>query len=107
MEVKVRHQTRRDSEMSTGSGHMKNGVYRSTPEKKVDKEKIDDQPEGQLITEEKLEKGDIPFSTYHLYIKAAGGYILSTLVILTFVLNVGSTAFSSWWLSYWLSSGSG
>lgn len=62
---------------------------------------------GQLISEEKLDKGDIPWSTYNSYIKGAGGYIVCTLVISTFLLNVGSTAFSSWWLSMWLSAGSG
>lgn len=62
---------------------------------------------GQLISEEKLDKGDIPLSTYNAYIKGAGGYIVSTLVICTFLLNIGSTSFSSWWLSMWLSAGSG
>lgn len=62
---------------------------------------------GQLITEEKLDKGDIPWSTYNSYIKGAGGYVVCTLVISTFLLNVGSTAFTSWWLSMWLSDGSG
>lgn len=62
---------------------------------------------GQLISEEKLNKGDIPWSTYNSYIQAAGGYFVTTLVISTFLLNVGSTSFSSWWLSMWLSAGSG
>uniref|UniRef100_A0A8C1TCQ2 ATP-binding cassette sub-family C member 5 n=1 Tax=Cyprinus carpio TaxID=7962 RepID=A0A8C1TCQ2_CYPCA len=35
------------------------------------------------------------------------GYILLLFVILLFTLLVGSTAFSSWWLSYWLEQGSG
>ncbi|XP_076047153.1 ATP-binding cassette sub-family C member 5-like isoform X2 [Oratosquilla oratoria] len=62
---------------------------------------------GQLMTEEKLEKGNIPMSVYKSYIHAAGGYIIASLVILTFAANVGSTTFSSWWLSYWLSAGGG
>uniref|UniRef100_A0A671RE67 ATP-binding cassette sub-family C member 5 n=1 Tax=Sinocyclocheilus anshuiensis TaxID=1608454 RepID=A0A671RE67_9TELE len=35
------------------------------------------------------------------------GYILLFIVILFFILLVGSTVFSSWWLSYWLEQGSG
>ncbi|KAK8748457.1 hypothetical protein OTU49_016157, partial [Cherax quadricarinatus] len=66
-----------------------------------------DEGEGKLTTKERLDKGDIATSTYQYYIKAAGGYVIITLVILTFILNVGSTAFSSWWLSLWLSAGSG
>uniref|UniRef100_A0A8B9HQL6 ATP-binding cassette, sub-family C (CFTR/MRP), member 12 n=1 Tax=Astyanax mexicanus TaxID=7994 RepID=A0A8B9HQL6_ASTMX len=35
------------------------------------------------------------------------GYFLLLLVILIFVLLVGSTAFANWWLSFWLDQGSG
>ncbi|XP_066942829.1 ATP-binding cassette sub-family C member 5-like isoform X2 [Macrobrachium rosenbergii] len=99
--------TRQDSVRSNDS--LQNGVHHNSPEKNPEKEEKKDQSKvpGQLITDEKMEKGDIPFAIYHIYIKAAGGYIVSSLVILTFVLNVGSTAFSSWWLSLWLSDGSG
>ncbi|XP_042864040.1 multidrug resistance-associated protein 5-like isoform X6 [Penaeus japonicus] len=96
---------RQDSVISGGSSI--NGYQRNSPEKSPVKEVKKKPEDGQLITEEKLEKGDIPMSTYNWYIKAAGGYIISTLVILTFAANVGSTAFSSWWLSMWLSAGSG
>ncbi|XP_064100115.1 ATP-binding cassette sub-family C member 5-like isoform X4 [Macrobrachium nipponense] len=99
--------TRQDSIRSNDS--LQNGVHHNSPEKNPEKEEKKDQSKvpGQLIADEKMEKGDIPLAIYHIYIKAAGGYIVSTLVILTFVLNVGSTAFSSWWLSLWLSEGSG
>ncbi|XP_027219261.2 ATP-binding cassette sub-family C member 5 isoform X6 [Penaeus vannamei] len=96
---------RQDSVISGGSSI--NGYQKNSPEKSPVKEVKKKPEDGQLITEEKLEKGDIPLSTYNWYIKAAGGYIISTLVILTFAANVGSTAFSSWWLSMWLSAGSG
>ncbi|XP_071550882.1 ATP-binding cassette sub-family C member 5-like isoform X3 [Panulirus ornatus] len=95
-----------ESTVSSSSG--KNGLQRNSPEKKfVNLQTNFAEGTGQLICEEKLEKGDIPLSTYHSYIMAAGGYIISSLVICTFILNVGCTAFSSWWLSLWLTAGSG
>ncbi|XP_045132970.1 multidrug resistance-associated protein 5-like isoform X4 [Portunus trituberculatus] len=96
---------RQDSTMSTGSERN------SIPDKLMDDIMQESLAEGkgigQLISEEKQDKGDIPWSTYHSYIIACGGYVICTLVISTFLLNVGSTAFSSWWLSMWLSAGSG
>uniref|UniRef100_A0A4W4FNM2 ATP-binding cassette, sub-family C (CFTR/MRP), member 12 n=1 Tax=Electrophorus electricus TaxID=8005 RepID=A0A4W4FNM2_ELEEL len=53
------------------------------------------------------QEGSVTFRTYHQYCLAAGGYILLLLVIMIFILLVGSTAFSSWWLSFWLQQGSG
>nr|XP_045601897.1 ATP-binding cassette sub-family C member 5-like isoform X2 [Procambarus clarkii] len=96
---------RQDSVMSSDSG--KSGSNGFIPERGLVVDALQNAAAGQLITEEQIEKGDIPKSTYHSYIMAAGGYIIATLVILTFILNVGSTAFSSWWLSLWLSAGSG
>ncbi|XP_026888207.2 multidrug resistance-associated protein 9 [Electrophorus electricus] len=61
----------------------------------------------QLVTEETTQEGSVTFRTYHQYCLAAGGYILLLLVIMIFILLVGSTAFSSWWLSFWLQQGSG
>ena len=46
---------------------------------------------GRLTETEKMERGSIPWSTYHLYIKSAGGYIVAFFVLLTFILNVFST----------------
>uniref|UniRef100_A0A8C6M5R5 ATP binding cassette subfamily C member 12 n=1 Tax=Nothobranchius furzeri TaxID=105023 RepID=A0A8C6M5R5_NOTFU len=37
----------------------------------------------------------------------AAGYIVTFLTILNIVLMMGSTAFSSWWLSHWLEQGDG
>ncbi|KAK4289504.1 hypothetical protein Pmani_037528 [Petrolisthes manimaculis] len=99
---------RQDSIMSTGSG-------RSSPLNAFSGStllydgiiKDDEGGDGKLMTEELLECGDIPWSTYRTYIMAAGGYLICTLVILSFLLNIGSTAFSSWWLSMWLAAGSG
>ncbi|XP_023933084.1 multidrug resistance-associated protein 5-like [Lingula anatina] len=62
---------------------------------------------GKLIEAEESEKGHVKFSTYKAYFQAAGGYIISILVISLFVISVGCTAFSNWWLSYWLRQGGG
>nr|CAD7196531.1 unnamed protein product [Timema douglasi] len=60
-----------------------------------------------LTTAEQVERGQIRCQTYKTYISAAGGYLVSFLVVLTFLLNVGSTAFSSWWLAEWIKAGGG
>ncbi|XP_053972249.1 ATP-binding cassette sub-family C member 5-like isoform X1 [Hylaeus volcanicus] len=60
-----------------------------------------------LTTEEKIETGTVKLHTYHMYIKAAGGYIVAIVVFFTLFLNVGSSAFSSWWLATWIKAGGG
>ncbi|XP_046996198.1 ATP-binding cassette sub-family C member 5-like isoform X2 [Schistocerca americana] len=64
--------------------------------------------QGQTIMEkEEITKGNIRFYTYQSYISAAGGYFITLIVSLCFLLNVGSTAFSTWWLALWIKEGSG
>nr|XP_033797358.1 multidrug resistance-associated protein 9-like isoform X2 [Geotrypetes seraphini] len=63
--------------------------------------------ENQLISKEEKQEGSIALRTYHNYIKASGGYILSIFIILLFILVIGSSVFSNWWLSYWLEQSSG
>jgi len=65
----------------------------SPNKKKIDVElsKSDAKNAGRLIQDEKMEIGSIPWKTYQLYIKSAGGYIISFLVLLTFIINIGST----------------
>ncbi|XP_053403770.1 ATP-binding cassette sub-family C member 5-like isoform X1 [Mercenaria mercenaria] len=62
---------------------------------------------GKLIVAEEKKEGKVGWPVYRTYIKAAGGYIVSGLVILTFVVTIASQSFASWWLSYWLNQGSG
>ena len=59
------------------------------------------------MSEEKSQSGNVSSDAYLSYIRAAGGLCVAAGVVLSFGINVGSTAFSSWWLSYWLSAGSG
>uniref|UniRef100_A0A8K9UV60 ATP-binding cassette, sub-family C (CFTR/MRP), member 12 n=1 Tax=Oncorhynchus mykiss TaxID=8022 RepID=A0A8K9UV60_ONCMY len=58
------------------------------------------QSKDQLVTQEGSQEGSVAWRTYHQYCKAAGGYILLSLIIIIFICLVGTTAFSNWWLSY-------
>ncbi|XP_078526662.1 ATP-binding cassette sub-family C member 12 isoform X2 [Lissotriton helveticus] len=63
--------------------------------------------ENQLVLKEGMQEGSVSAQTYHHYIKAAGGYIVAILVILLFMLMIGISVFSNWWLSYWIEQGAG
>uniref|UniRef100_A0A8C8SY07 ATP-binding cassette sub-family C member 5 n=1 Tax=Pelusios castaneus TaxID=367368 RepID=A0A8C8SY07_9SAUR len=64
-------------------------------------------PVNQLVQKEEKQEGSVTWKTYHTYIKASGGFILSFFVVLLFILMIGSSTFSNWWLSFWLEQGSG
>ncbi|XP_071345317.1 ATP-binding cassette sub-family C member 12 [Trachinotus anak] len=61
----------------------------------------------QLVSQESSTEGAVSWKVYHQYFQAAGGYIITFFAILSIVLMIGSTAFSNWWLSYWLGQGDG
>ncbi|XP_053195402.1 ATP-binding cassette sub-family C member 12 [Scomber japonicus] len=61
----------------------------------------------QLVSQESSSEGAVSWRIYHQYCQAAGGYFITFLTILNVVLMIGSTAFSNWWLSYWLGQGDG
>ncbi|XP_072871819.1 ATP-binding cassette sub-family C member 12 isoform X4 [Chlorocebus sabaeus] len=63
-------------------------------------------PEHQLIQTESPQEGTVTWKTYHTYIKASGGYLLSLFTVFLFLLMIGSSAFSNWWLGLWLDKGS-
>ncbi|XP_072361423.1 ATP-binding cassette sub-family C member 5-like [Scyliorhinus torazame] len=63
--------------------------------------------EDQLMQAEEKAGGSVSWSTYGIYIKAAGGSLIFLVNILLFTLTAGSIAFSNWWLSYWIKQGSG
>lgn len=60
-----------------------------------------------LTTQEKMETGSVESYTYNIYVKSAGGYFIAALVFFMLLLNVGSSAFSSWWLAMWIKAGGG
>lgn len=61
----------------------------------------------QLVREETSTESSRKWRVYYSYMKATGGLCVVFLVLLIFVLLVGSTAFGNWWLSYWLRQGDG
>ncbi|XP_070815026.1 ATP-binding cassette sub-family C member 12 [Chaetodon trifascialis] len=61
----------------------------------------------QLVSQETSTEGAISWRVYHQYILAVGGYIIAFFTMLNIILLVGSTAFSNWWLSFWLGQGNG
>ncbi|KAJ1083483.1 hypothetical protein NDU88_003642 [Pleurodeles waltl] len=63
--------------------------------------------EKQLVLKEEMQVGSVSMQTYQYYIKAAGGYIVTIITTLLFVLMIGVSAFSNWWLSYWIGQGAG
>ncbi|XP_015590166.1 multidrug resistance-associated protein 5 isoform X1 [Cephus cinctus] len=60
-----------------------------------------------LMVPDKVERGSVKAHTYHMYVISAGGYFACFLVVLAFFFNIGSTAFSNWWLANWLKIGGG
>ncbi|XP_006155294.1 multidrug resistance-associated protein 9 isoform X1 [Tupaia chinensis] len=63
-------------------------------------------PVHQLVQTESPREGTVTWKTYHTYIKASGGYLLSLFTVSLFLLMIGSSAFSNCWLGFWLDKGS-
>ncbi|XP_044278252.1 multidrug resistance-associated protein 5 isoform X3 [Varanus komodoensis] len=91
----------------TTNSSLKRHPEKGTKSGSVKKEKVVKKEEGQLMQVEEKGKGCVPWSVYGVYIRAAGGPVAFLVIMALFVLNVGSTAFSNWWLSYWIKQGSG
>ncbi|XP_040929539.1 multidrug resistance-associated protein 5 isoform X3 [Betta splendens] len=51
--------------------------------------------------------GGVAWPVFQLYMSACGGLVSCLLILVLFILNVGSSAFCNWWLSYWINQGSG
>uniref|UniRef100_H3DE78 ATP-binding cassette sub-family C member 5 n=1 Tax=Tetraodon nigroviridis TaxID=99883 RepID=H3DE78_TETNG len=60
-----------------------------------------------LMKAEERGSGDVSWSVYGAYIKAAGGPLVFFISIVLFLSTTGSIAFSNWWLSHWIKQGSG
>ncbi|XP_075851725.1 ATP-binding cassette sub-family C member 12 [Microcebus murinus] len=76
-------------------------------EPETDSEFVDTKvPAHQLVQNESPWEGAVTWRTYHTYIKASGGYLLSLFTLSLFFLMIGSSAFGNWWLSLWLHEGS-
>lgn len=62
-----------------------------TQEDNADNNVLSDVKRGHLIQEEAIGVGSVPVSTYLIYIQYAGGYLVSLIALIFFVINVGST----------------
>lgn len=60
-----------------------------------------------LMKPEEKGSGEVSWSVYGTYIKAAGGPIIFIVNAFLFLSTTGSIAFSNWWLSHWIRQGSG
>uniref|UniRef100_A0A0N5C8T7 Multidrug resistance-associated protein 5 n=1 Tax=Strongyloides papillosus TaxID=174720 RepID=A0A0N5C8T7_STREA len=59
--------------------------------------------DGRIIDEEEdYGLQGISCKIYHEYIMAAGGYIVLSILLLAFIINVGTTIFSTFWLTKWM-----
>ncbi|XP_061101234.1 ATP-binding cassette sub-family C member 12-like [Conger conger] len=105
-----------DSKMEIESKERRGNSFGGVENPAFDMSDEMDEPKGandmkesndQLVIQESSLEGSVTWRTYHQYCKAAGGYILALLISFIFILHVGTTAFSSWWLSYWFEQGSG
>uniref|UniRef100_A0A668AW88 ATP-binding cassette sub-family C member 5 n=1 Tax=Myripristis murdjan TaxID=586833 RepID=A0A668AW88_9TELE len=63
--------------------------------------------EAQLVSQETSREGAVALRTYNQYCQAAGGYTIVFITLLIYTVLLGTTTFSSWWLSYWLEQGHG
>uniref|UniRef100_A0A674DTK0 ATP binding cassette subfamily C member 12 n=1 Tax=Salmo trutta TaxID=8032 RepID=A0A674DTK0_SALTR len=76
----------------------------------------------QMINNFQMERSQVRSPIIHLYLRYGAftgkisrypslplvrRYILLSLIMIAFICLVGTTAFSNWWLSYWLEQGSG
>ncbi|ETE64397.1 Multidrug resistance-associated protein 5, partial [Ophiophagus hannah] len=91
----------------TSNSSLKRLPEKGTKTGSVKKEKVIKKEEVRLMQMEEKGKGSVPWSVYWVYIQAAGGPVAFLTIMTLFILNVGSTAFSNWWLSYWIKEGSG
>ncbi|XP_036934103.1 multidrug resistance-associated protein 5 isoform X3 [Acanthopagrus latus] len=69
--------------------------------------KVENKKGEQLMKAEEKGSGAVAWSVYGAYVKAAGGPIVFLINAFLFISTTGSIAFSNWWLSYWITQGSG
>lgn len=62
---------------------------------------------GRLMTIEEKAQGAISSEAYFMYIKAAGGWFVTFLNFIIFIVFIACQQFTSVWMSYWLKQGSG
>ncbi|XP_060041595.1 ATP-binding cassette sub-family C member 12 isoform X4 [Erinaceus europaeus] len=101
MEVLKENPVEEDAALAPGDGKAER------KESESDTEFVDvNVPLQQLTQTESPQEGTVTWRTYHTYIKASGGYLLSLVTVFFFLLMIGSSAFSNWWMGLWLDKGS-
>ncbi|XP_052214648.1 ATP-binding cassette sub-family C member 5-like isoform X1 [Dreissena polymorpha] len=73
----------------------------------VEEEKKEQSGGGKLIVAEEKHQGRVGLPMYRAYLKAAGGYMVTFLTLLLFLVAIATQSFANWWLSHWLNQGSG
>lgn len=58
-------------------------------------------------TGEEQQFGGVAWPVFQTYMTACGGSASCLLILVLFLLSVGSAAFCHWWLSFWINQGSG
>lgn len=71
------------------------------------RQKVESRRREPLMKPEEKGSGDVSWSVYGAYIKAAGGPVIFIINAFLFLSTTGSIAFSNWWLSHWIKQGSG
>ncbi|CEF69745.1 Canalicular multispecific organic anion transporter 1 [Strongyloides ratti] len=80
-------------------------IILESDDSKYDKSFYTPEKDGKVIDEEEdYGLQGISCKIYHEYIIAAGGYIILTILLFTFIINVGATIFSTFWLTKWMKS---
>ncbi|XP_054769860.2 ATP-binding cassette sub-family C member 5-like [Lytechinus pictus] len=83
------------------------GLSEKFPAKHMSEDCQDKTKDGKLVSTETREQGEVNAQTYLTYCRYAGGVIPCFLSFLLYVLSPASAAFNNFWLSYWLTKGSG
>ncbi|XP_069129773.1 ATP-binding cassette sub-family C member 5-like isoform X1 [Argopecten irradians] len=78
----------------TKQNNVKNSIYTAPTNANHEK--------GILTDRETSVIGDITMETYKSYINAAGGMIVTLLVLLVYTCTISSVSFSEWWLGIWI-----
>ncbi|XP_064615188.1 ATP-binding cassette sub-family C member 5-like [Liolophura sinensis] len=98
----------REVSLKSGSQHSEKNALSAKSASSISTDVETDQENvGQLVEAENIEEGNVTWKSYWYYIRAAGGWFVLLFVILIFFMAIGSQMVTSWWLSNWLSQGSG
>lgn len=62
----------------------------------------EDKQKGALTDSEGMDSGAIKWSTCVVYMKAAGGVCITMATLASFIIPVGLSVFTNYWLAFWL-----